>query len=228
MISSQSADRNLPKRVKRRVIFTPSKDNPDVALSYIFKLFSERPNNLDLVAAELAPLFGFGPASHCDVLSRSRAQAVFASQILQAPFGEYAILYLKGEWSLPLPSWDSTLAIIKEHAKDEKWIGDRCPIPESASADDFSARCLLRTMHLLKNGEKELQMLDWLRNADNEDDVYWVFFFSLAYLQLEAMHFNKNHAPFRDLVSHYVNKMKGIGSFFSEIRKLMNLRRAAN
>ncbi|KAI1310584.1 hypothetical protein F5Y03DRAFT_22959 [Xylaria venustula] len=224
MTSPQSADRTA----KRLVIFTPRKDNPTVALSYVFKIFGERPNNLDLVAAELAPLFGFGPASHCDVLSRSRAQAVFASQILQAPFGEYAVLYLKGEWSLSLPSWDSTLAIIKEHAEDEKWIGDKCPLPESASADQFCARCLLRTMHLLTNDKKELRMLDWLRNADDEDDVYWVLFFALAYLQLEAMHFNKNHAPFRDLVSHYVNKMKGIGSFFGEIRKLMDLRRTAN
>ncbi|KAI1429834.1 hypothetical protein F5Y12DRAFT_795368 [Xylaria sp. FL1777] len=226
MASPQSAEQNSPPtKAKARAIFKPRWDHPAVAEAHVYQIFKQRPNNLDLVAAELAPLFGFGAASNHDVLARSRSQAVFASQILQEPFGEFAILFLKGEWSLPTPKWDSTLAIVKEHAEDKAWRGEKCPLPDTASVDEFCARALIRTMYLLKNPEKHLRMLDWLRNAEEDDDVYWVFFFSLAYLQLEAMHFNKSHALFRDLVSHYVNKIKGLGSIFDEIYRLMALRR---
>ncbi|KAI1754018.1 hypothetical protein F4782DRAFT_545358 [Xylaria castorea] len=224
MTSQQSADQKLPMMFKGQPLFKPAKDNPTEAEKFVRSIYKHKPNNLDLVAAELTPLFGFGPGSNHDVIARSKSQALFASQVMEDPFGEFAMSYLKGEWALPMASWDLTIELVKKHGKEKAWIESKCPISDTASVDEFYARFLIRSLQQLRYPEKPLKMLDWLRNADEEDSC-WVLFHALMYLQLEAMHFNRTHAPFRDLVSHYVNKMTGAGSFFDHISKLMALRR---
>ncbi len=222
MTSQQSTDQNLPTRY----IFVPAKGYPEVSEGWVSMIFSWKLNSLDLVACRLPPLYGFGSRSQENIFACINAQALFASQVMREPFGEFAVLYLKGEWGfsrIGMPDWNSTMALVKEHAEDDAWIGDKCPVSDGASVNEFYARLLIRTTQRLKYQEKDNRRLDWLRAGDYEDQC-WVLFFSLAYLQFEAMDFNKDHASFRDLVSRYNNKTADIGSFFDEIPKLMGLR----
>ncbi|KAI0550702.1 hypothetical protein F4679DRAFT_583371 [Xylaria curta] len=241
MISQQSVVPKLQTIFEDQPLFEPVKDDPAEAEKLVRSIFEQKLNNLDLVAAELTPLFGFGPGSNHDVIARSRSQALFVSQIMQDTFGEFAALYLHGDWSLPVANWDSTITLTKKLRAEKAWIEwsvpitrwdstndtekkarDRAWIAIPENVDEFYARFLIRTLQRLRSPEKP-DMLDWLRRANNED-ACWVLFHALMYLQLEAMHFNKTHAAFRNSISHYVNKVTGAGCSFDHICQLMALR----
>ncbi|KAI8628973.1 hypothetical protein F5Y19DRAFT_485329 [Xylariaceae sp. FL1651] len=205
--------------------FKPVKYNPAEAERFVRSIFKQKPNNLDLVATEFTPLFGFGPGSNYDVLARLKAQAVFSCQELSDPLCEFAVVYLHGEWSLPVAKWPSTIALVKKHRNDAAWTSTQCPVPEDGSADQFYARFLIRMLQRLQHPAKTTHLLHWLRCAEDEEDTCWVFFHALMYLQLESMHFNKANAPFRDFANHYVNKLTGPGSFFDDVCSFIALRR---
>ncbi|KAI1735390.1 hypothetical protein F4680DRAFT_470120 [Xylaria scruposa] len=243
MTSQHSVTPKLPTIFEDQPLFEPVKDAPAEAEKFVRSIFEQKLNNLNLVAAELAPLFGFGPGSNHDVVAQSRTQALFMSPVMQDTFGEFATLYLNGDWSLPVASWDSTITLTKNKIAEKAWIEWSLPItrwdstdatkkqarerawiaiPDRANVDEFYARFLVRTLQRLRCPEKP-DMLDWLRRA-NVEDACWVLFHALMYLQLETMHFNKTHAPFRDLISHYVNKVTGAGCFLDHMCKLMAMR----
>ncbi|KAI0182863.1 hypothetical protein EV127DRAFT_414735 [Xylaria flabelliformis] len=245
MISQQTVVPKLPTIFEDQPLCKPIKDNPAGAEKFVRSIFEQKLHNLSLVAAELTPLFGFGPGSNHDVNARSRSQALFVSPVMQDPFGEFATLYLNGDWSLPIASWHPTITLTTKQVAEKAWVEWSLPItprnstnatekqakqkawitiPDRANVDEFYARFLIRALQRLRCPEKPDNMLDWLRRA-NDEDACWVLFHALMYLQLEVMHFNKTHAPFRNLVSHYVNKVPGTECFLDYVRNLMALRR---
>ncbi|KAI0151536.1 hypothetical protein GGR57DRAFT_503806 [Xylariaceae sp. FL1272] len=181
---------------------------PSEAMQLVRQIFKESPNNRDLVATEMAPLFGLGENANHDPLARIKAQCVFRYPGFEDPIGEFVILCLHGEWSLPLPQWHVALPIIKANRDDPAYLADKCPLREGQSVEHYYARFLIRVLHIFRHpGEKESHMLHWLRDKSDEH-VWWVFFHMLMYFQLEHMRLNRQKAPFRDLANHYINKVK--------------------
>ncbi|KAI5917243.1 hypothetical protein F4810DRAFT_705041 [Camillea tinctor] len=203
---------------------SPCKDNPAEAEKQVRRVFKMKPNNLDLAAAELAPLFGFGAGSTFDVVARGKAQAVFVCPELHDYFGEFAILYLGGEWSMPVAEWQETIELVRKNQDNPAWKEERCSCKPGWTASQFYARFLILTMHAIRNPAKSTQLLHWMRDADLEDG-YWVLFHALMYLQLETMQLNRECAPFSDRVNHYKNKFAGAGSLYDKLRNFMSGRR---
>ncbi|TRX94209.1 hypothetical protein FHL15_004977 [Xylaria flabelliformis] len=83
-------------------VFSPDKSDPTVAEKFVRSIFKHEPNNLDLVATELAPLFGLGPNSSHDPVARSRAQTVFNSLQLAEPLAEFIQYFVRDQFGLPL------------------------------------------------------------------------------------------------------------------------------
>ncbi|KAI1484648.1 hypothetical protein F5X96DRAFT_425603 [Biscogniauxia mediterranea] len=201
----------------------PCKDNPAEAERHVRRVFKMKPNNLDLAATELAPLYGLGAGSTFDVVARGKAQAVFVCPELHDYFGEFAMLYLGGEWSVPLAEWQGTMELVRKHQDDPVWNQERCPCKPDWGAGHYYARFLILTMHAIRNPSKSTQLLHWMRDADLED-AYWVLFHALMYLQLETMQLNRECAPFSDRVNHYKNKLTGTGSLLDRLRNFMSVR----
>ncbi|KAI1259489.1 hypothetical protein F5Y18DRAFT_443026 [Xylariaceae sp. FL1019] len=210
-VSSQQEDMHTGSAARTSTMRMPM--CPSEAMRVVRQIFNEHPNNRDLVATEMAPLFGLGRNANHDSLARIKAQCVFRYPGLEDPIGEFVILCLRGEWSLPLPQWDDTLRTTKAHRDDPAYLADRCPVAEGQSVERYYARYLIRVLHVFRHPvHRESQMLHWLRDASDEH-VWWVFFHMLVYLQLEHMQLNKQKAPLRDLASHYINKVKGKTSY---------------
>ncbi|KAI1500267.1 hypothetical protein F5X99DRAFT_429910 [Biscogniauxia marginata] len=201
----------------------PYKDNPAEAEKQVRRVFKMRPVNLDLAATELAPLYGLGDGATFDVVARGKAQAVFVCPELHDHFGEFAILYLAGEWSVPVADWRETIGLVRKHQNDQVWKQERCPSRPNWGANHYYARFLILTMHAIRNPDKSTQLLYWMRDADLEDG-YWVLFHALMYLQLETMQLNREHAPFSDRVNHYKHKFTGAGSLLDKLRSSMSVR----
>ncbi|KAI0021196.1 hypothetical protein F4780DRAFT_790653 [Xylariomycetidae sp. FL0641] len=186
----------------------PDKSQPDLCIEEVRMLHRLSPNNLDLAAAELAPLFGFGAASQFDVQARRRAQSLFASRVLDDPFGEFATAYLGGDWSLPVGDWAKTLALASQHQDDAE---DKSPITaDGGDVHHHYARFLVRARANV--WAEATQMLGWLREADRlaRDDAYWVLFHALVFLQLRMMEANRHRAPLGDRAAHYLEKLRGL------------------
>ncbi|KAF2963631.1 hypothetical protein GQX73_g9941 [Xylaria multiplex] len=194
-----------------KCVFRPVKDNPDEAEKFVRAIFKHKPHNVDLVAAELAPLYGFGPNSNHDVLARLRAQSLFVSPEITEPLWDFRVFFTRYRWGLPLPKFVPTLALVHEHRHESSWTGPEYPIADGGRPEPHYARFIIRMLHSLELPiEGNSRMLQWLRNAliaKQEDDVCWVLFHALFYLQLKAMDFNKSNAPFKDRVQHYVNEL---------------------
>ncbi|KAI1430766.1 hypothetical protein GGR50DRAFT_160474 [Xylaria sp. CBS 124048] len=72
------------------------------------------------------------------------------------------------------------------------------------------ARFLLAVIDRLRRGVGVPWMMMWLRDAlteGREEDVCWVLFHTLMYLQLEGMRYNRERAPFREVAGHFVHKV---------------------
>ncbi|CAJ2499933.1 Uu.00g027860.m01.CDS01 [Anthostomella pinea] len=192
-------------------LIRPCKEFPAQAEKYVRSIFKEKPSNLDLAATELVPLYGLNDNASHDVVARVQTQAIFVCPELQEHLGEFVLLYLNGEWSLPVGDWRATIKLIQQHKKDPTWHSSKCPVQPDWTVNHFYARFLLRMLREVRYPVKETKMLGWLRRADHED-VYWVLFHALMYLQLDIMQFNRSHAPLRDVASHYANKFPGVGT----------------
>ncbi|KAI0533820.1 hypothetical protein GGR58DRAFT_516620 [Xylaria digitata] len=194
-----------------KCVFRPVKDNPDEAEKFVRAIFKHKPHNVDLVAAELAPLYGFGPNSNHDVVARSRAQSLFVSPEITEPLRQFRVFFIRNQWGLPLPKFTPTLDLVHEYRHASSWAGFGYPVPEEGSPEQHYARFIIRMLHNLELPiDGNPRMLQWLRDAlvaDEEDNVCWVLFHALFYLQLKAMDLNKSHAPFKDRMQHYVNRL---------------------
>ncbi|KAI1150144.1 hypothetical protein F4825DRAFT_452767 [Nemania diffusa] len=211
-------------------VFKPVKDNPAEAAKFVRCIFKHKPDNVDLVAAELAPLFGFGPNSNQNVLARWLAQSVFTTPEITYPLKEFLSEYTGDKWGLPVADWTATMALVHEHRRDQYWTGPvHRPFPNDSIPEFHYARFLIFMLSQLEIPVgRKTQMMQWLRDAaaDNrEDDVCWVFFYALMYFQLKAMDLNKARAPFKDVAKYHVQKLVDKNSFFSIIFKLMSSRR---
>ncbi|KAI3324553.1 hypothetical protein HD806DRAFT_48624 [Xylariaceae sp. AK1471] len=196
---------------KRPKLLNPVKDYPDIAEQFVRSIHKQKPNNLDLAAAELTPLYGFGQDSKHDPLARARAQALFVSAEFMDPLIEFGRLYIHGEWCLPVANWNSTMNLVKKFRNDKAWTSPHCPVTEGGSADEYYARFLILMLWRLKHPTGVNHLVSWLRDAayEDEDDVCWVLFHALMYRQLQIMDAHKKKTPFRQRVSRYVRKLTG-------------------
>ncbi|TGJ83262.1 hypothetical protein E0Z10_g5477 [Xylaria hypoxylon] len=210
-------------------VFSPVKDNPAAAAKFVLMIFKNKPHDVDLVAAELAPLYGFGPNSNRDVLARSKAQGVFVCPEILEPLKEFQAYFTHDKWGLPLPKWDATLALVHEHSNTGAWTGPGHPVLEGGSPEQYYARFLILMLHELELPVRaKTHMIQWLRDAvrmGKEDNVCWVLFHALFYLQLKAMDLNKSRAPFKDRMQHYINRFSGPDSYSDLLSKWIAVRR---
>ncbi|KAI0904345.1 hypothetical protein F4823DRAFT_628692 [Ustulina deusta] len=189
-----AATQASPENAAQRV-FDPVKDNPEKAEKFVRAIFKQKPDNISLVSAELAPLCGFGPNSNRDVLARSRVQAVFVSPETREPLKEFLAYFTRSHWDLPLAKFSPTLALVHEHRAD--WIRPEYPVPRDGSPEEFYARFLIRILHRIESpGGVGTYMLEWLRDAkDDRED------------KLKTMDMNKSRAPLGDRALHYISKL---------------------
>ncbi|KAI0409873.1 hypothetical protein F4802DRAFT_611585 [Xylaria palmicola] len=189
-------------------LFNPVKYAPAEAEKWVRSIAKEKPINNDLVGAELAPLFGFGPDSNRDPLVRLRTQAVFQSPEIFAPLHDFMMNYTQSKYDLPVGDWVGTLALVYAHRHDQRWTSPICPFAKGSCPDKHYARFLilmLKTLNL--PAQRGNRMLNWLRDALREgrdDDVCWVLFHALMFLQLKAMAINKENTSFKDRVQLYI------------------------
>ncbi|KAI1164587.1 hypothetical protein F5B18DRAFT_670668 [Nemania serpens] len=208
------------RTISKRVLFNPKKDNPTEAEKYVRTIFKHQQNSFDSAAAHLAPLYGFGRASTFDVLARSRAQAIFVCPEIKEPLQEFVNTFTQDKWGLPVASWIFTLALVHENRRDEAWTAPASPISGKGGPDQYYARFLIRVLtELGATTRKSRHMLNWLRDAQSEDDVLWVLFHALMYLQLVVMDKNKAAAPFKDVVQYYVARFADFTVKFVSARK---------
>jgi len=243
-------------------VLKPAKNSPAHAEQFVRGLVKQKPRNLNIAAAELAPLF-FGLARNDEVvLPRMRAQALFKSPELMQPFAEFIAGYMPNTnvsasasanngvgasagvygWGLPVAKWTTTMALVRKRRSDLVLVGITHPsfptpttsigignVNANADADEYYARFILDMLFRLKNtkrwsdsflgGEQEqeqeqgkgkgkgLHLLKWLRDTRDEDDVCWVLFHALLFLQLETMRSNKAEATLKDRAMYLVGKM---------------------
>ncbi|KAI0468479.1 hypothetical protein F4859DRAFT_517033 [Xylaria cf. heliscus] len=211
-----------PRKVSFGCVFFPVKDNPAEAKKFIRGIFKNQPDNVELIAAELAPLYGFGPESNKDPLARSRAEAVFTSPQVKEPVQEFLQSFVGDQWGLPLADWDATLELVHKHRSGAQWPALYLIVPEGASAEQHYARFIIRMLDELVNPLSTGQhMLLWLGDgvrAGKDDDVSWVLFHALMCFQIKSMELNKSHAPKKVLVAHYFQK------FFKNFSKVIPTR----
>ncbi|KAI1342896.1 hypothetical protein F5Y15DRAFT_428863 [Xylariaceae sp. FL0016] len=223
-MSVKSQKSNAPQsstqtRLHQTLRNTPILAEKEVRLIHSFKL-----DNLDLAAAELAPLYGLGPST--DPVARNKAQAVFVSPEIREPLAEFATHYLAGRWALPVGDWHAAMALVRRHRNDRAWTSQgewRCPVREGSSdANAHYARFLLRALHAIRatstqKRKKKAEILGWLRDADDEEAL-WVLFHALVYLQLDIMRCNRHLASWRDVAAHYVSRLAVEGSMLERLR----------
>lgn len=204
------------------LVFAPCKHAPDAAAHYVLMIFKQRPSSLELAAAKLSTVFGFGTGSAQDSLAVSMSKALFSSNLLREPLGELAVHLLQGKWcgkTVGAPRWNSTIRLTKCFMENDTYTGDKCDIPEGSRVESYYARTLARTTQRLRHPNFDCKGLEWLRDASIEDQC-WVLFFAMSYLQYEVVHFSNRSISFRELSFLYSD----IGQFYDEVPKLMALR----
>ncbi|KAI0424716.1 hypothetical protein F5Y09DRAFT_353155 [Xylaria sp. FL1042] len=224
--AQKTTTQSAPEEVAE-CVFSPVKDNPEEAEKFIRAIVKCKPYDVDLVSAELAPLYGFGPHSNCDVLARSRAQAVLVSPVLSEPFQEFTFHFICDSWDLPVAKFPPTLALVHKYKNTTAWNGPDYPVPMGGSPEEHYARFLIRILNELEQPiGLGRYMLKWLcdTKTGREDawveDVCWVYFHALMYLQLNVMQAHKCGAPLGDRARHYINE------HFKPISKLISARKS--
>ncbi|KAJ8132462.1 hypothetical protein O1611_g1156 [Lasiodiplodia mahajangana] len=216
--AARAASENAPQWV-----FNPGIDNLDEAEKFVKLIFKHKPDNVDLVAAELAPLFGFGPNSNQDPLSRMRAQSIFTSPEITSALKEFLDNFIYERWGLAVAKWRPTLDLVHLHRDDRDWkLPGIAPFPNEEAPEKHYARFIILMLNQLEKPYPRSMMLLWLRDAMNdgrEDQVSWILFHVLMYLQLKAMDLNKVRASPKEWVQHYLHKFKTENSFFDRIFK---------
>ncbi|KAH8160205.1 hypothetical protein CIB48_g8045 [Xylaria polymorpha] len=209
--------------IKYVCVFNPVKDNPAEAEKFVRNIFKSKLDNIDLIATELTPLYGFGPDSNRDPLARSRAQAVFTSPQINEPLREFLQYFIRHQWGLATADWAATLALVHKHRKYK--FNLRPIVPDTGTPEEHYARFIIRMLEDLENPSGQgAHMLLWLGDgirAGREDDVSWVLFYTLMFFQLKAMELNKSHAPKKVVAAYYFDK------FFNQMSKLVSARKGA-
>ncbi|KAI1319482.1 hypothetical protein F5Y16DRAFT_414248 [Xylariaceae sp. FL0255] len=196
--------------------FNPPKEHWREAREIVHDIFKLKPNNLDLVATELAPVFGFGPESNTDVVARMKAQTVFRCPALQDALDDFSTNYLRHRWDMPVANWNGgALQHVHYHKENPASFNylARCLVEEDEGSrekvDIYYARFLWKILQEIRHPTVKTHLFYWLQDAD-DDAVCWVFFHVLMYLQLQQMQINRTEAPFRVVVAHYLAKWTGL------------------
>ncbi|KAI0444919.1 hypothetical protein F4803DRAFT_548749 [Xylaria telfairii] len=209
--------------MKYGCVFKPAKDNPTAAEKFVRDVFKSKPTNIDLIAAELAPLYGLGPNSSYDPLARSRAQAVFKSPQIINPLREFLQYFVRDQWGVATPNWETTLALVRKHRENK--FNLRPIVPVTGTPEQHYARFIIRMLETLENPSGEgSHMLLWLGDgirAEREDDVSWILFYTLLCFHLQAMELNKSNAPKKVVAAYYFDK------FFNQVSKFVSARKGA-
>ncbi|KAI2640928.1 hypothetical protein GGS21DRAFT_349394 [Xylaria nigripes] len=233
MSTSTSTTQSTSRPVSRQAStcsFNPATDNPAAAERFVRNLVKKKPHNRSLAATELTPLFGFGRDARRDVLARMRTQAVFASREIVCPYAEFDARYTRGRWGLRVAKWEATMRLVGKSAdhEDGDWPGTTSEANDEP-AETHYARFLVLVLGRLRTGAGVSSMMSWLRDAladGRDEDVCWVLFHTLMYLQLESMRFNKTHAPLRDLADYYAHRVVvGPRSLFGGFSRVCATRR---
>ncbi|KAI0096661.1 hypothetical protein GGR51DRAFT_567081 [Nemania sp. FL0031] len=192
-------------------LFNPRMDNPDEAKGFVILIFKHKPDNIDLVAADLVPLFGFGPNSNQDPLARIKAQSVFTSPEVTYALKEFLNGFTYAGWGLDVAKWHPTWNLVRLHRNDKD---RKLPLVAPFSKDpleQYYARFIILMLSKLEEPYSGNMMLQWLRDAMHDDrieEVSWVLFHALMYLQLKAMDLNKARASLKEWAQHYLHKFK--------------------
>ncbi|KAI0204649.1 hypothetical protein F4808DRAFT_457094 [Astrocystis sublimbata] len=207
-----------------RCVFKPVTNRPDEAKKFVREIFKKKPENIELIAAQMAPLFGLGATSTKDPLARSRAQALFTSPIIYEALQEFLNVFINGEFGLPLADFHTTLDLVHIYRDDENWSVKTSPLKVGRdSVDEHYARFIIRTLVNLEAGTgKGAKMLQWLRQGmlvNREDEVTWVLFHTLLCFQIKRMELNKAHTPNRVLAARLFH------SFFTHVNNFVSARR---
>ncbi|KAK5630654.1 hypothetical protein RRF57_006369 [Xylaria bambusicola] len=210
-------------------VISPATDRPDEAENFLKTVFKHSTDDVRLVAAELAPLFGFGPNSAHNVLARSRAYYIFISPEIKKPLDEFVLEYTRGRWGIPLPKFAPTLALVKQHRDEVAWRNSASsPIDKDSVPEEYYARFIILMLKQLEAPyPARTTMLDWLRNQRyvREDtwteDVCWVYFHTLMFLQLKAMEICKKKATFKDRARHRISQLTTPDSFCDLLSKFI-------
>ncbi|KAI0521513.1 hypothetical protein F5B22DRAFT_643679 [Xylaria bambusicola] len=227
-MSNQQHDtvQSAPQRTPTCVI-NPAIDFPDEAEKFLMTVYKHSTKNkhstgnVQLVAAELAPLFGFGPDSTQDVLARARAYYIFISPEIKKPRDEFVLGYTRSRWGIPLPKFAPTLALVKQHRDEIAWRNFALsPVDKDSPAEEHYARFIILMLKQLEAPyPARTAMLNWLRNHryDREEtwteDVCWIYFHTLMFLQLKAMEICKKKATFKDRARHRISQLATPDSF---------------
>ncbi|KAI0547138.1 hypothetical protein F4679DRAFT_586873 [Xylaria curta] len=207
-------------------VFSPDKSNPAAAEKLVRSIFKHEPNNVDIVAAELAPLCGLGPNSTYDPVARSRAQTVFTSPQIAGPLAEFLHYFVRDNLGLPLANWAGTLDLVHTHRNDESWTHYLHPlVPTVGTPEQYYARFIIRMLESLANPiGSGANLLLWLGDgirAGKEDDVCWILFHALMCFQLKRIELNKFHASKKVLAAYYFHK------FFDQLSKFVAAHKGA-
>ncbi|KAI1314229.1 hypothetical protein F5Y03DRAFT_389700 [Xylaria venustula] len=201
----------LPKETAN-FVFSPVKDNPKAAEKFVRRIAKHKHRNTIFVSIKFAPLFGFGTHSEQSALARCRAHSVFVSPIISEPLTEFICEYTRDKWGLPVAKFPLTLAIVCAHRHEEKWTDPERPAPECSNPERYYARFIIRILNSLESPLVQgAYILKWLSDARDgrEDewveDVCWIYFHVILYLQLNVMDMNKRSVPFGERARRYVN-----------------------
>ncbi|KAI0864969.1 hypothetical protein F4860DRAFT_510125 [Xylaria cubensis] len=207
-------------------VFSPDKSDPAAAEKFVRSIFKHEPNNADLVAAELAPLFGLGPNSSQDPVARWRAQTVFNSPQILVPLKEFIKYFVRDQFGLPLAKWAGTLNLVHELRNDKHWTHYLCPLPDGGTPEQYYARFIILMLESLATptGRKGANLLLWLGDgirAGQEDDVSWILFHAIMCFQIKRMNLNKYHASKETIATYYFHK------FFDQVSKFVSAHKGA-
>ncbi|KAI1366275.1 hypothetical protein F5Y08DRAFT_337859 [Xylaria arbuscula] len=219
MSHQQQTVSSAPEKTAKCVI-NPVTTNPEEAAKFVQAVFKHEKISITQVAAAFSPLWGFGPSSNSDPLARGRAECVFVAPESTRPRAEFVRHYVGGRWGLPLAKFAPTLALVREYQFDMAWRGRAYPVL-SDSPEEHYARFIIIMITRLEDPYPRTTMLKWLRDArylrENTytEDVAWIYFHAIMYLQLKAMEVAKKNATPKERVRHIVNKLKSRNSFSS-------------
>ncbi|KAI0966412.1 hypothetical protein F4678DRAFT_466485 [Xylaria arbuscula] len=213
--------------------FSPVKDNPEAAEKFVRKIAKHKPRNTIFVSIKFAPLFGFGPHSEQSALARCRAHSVFASPIISEPLTEFISQYTRDKWGLPVAKFPLTLAIVRNHRNEENWTNPKYPAPECGNPERHYARFIIRILNSLESPLAQgAYLLKWLSDtrAGREDewvqDVCWIYFHVILYLQLNVMDMNKRSVPFSERARRYLKtRSESISRVFLARKGVSEVRR---
>ena len=223
----QATVSSVPEEQNTVCVINPVIDNPDEAAKFVKAVFKHEKTSIAVVSAALAPLWGFGVGSNLDPLARMRAECIFACPEITRPLRDFNRHYVRGRWDLPVATFAPTLTLVRRHQHKPNWRNSASyPIEEDDNPAEHYARFIIIMLRQLESRvPARTAMLQWLRNVrfirqDTwTEDVCWIYFHAILYLQMKAMSVAKKHASPKERFRQIVNKVMPRDSFCELLSK---------